>query len=737
VKRVWIIARRDVKALFDQPTGYVLLVVFLAVNAFLFFRNAYIANTATLRPMIDFLPWLFLFFVPAVAMRSLAEDTRSGLLEIVLAQPVSEAELLLGKYLGVVIVLLAALAASLVIPLGLTLGSHLPWGPVVAQYVGASLLAAAFAGVGVWASSLGKSQITAFILAVAVMFVLILVGLDPLLVGLPPVLGAIAARLGVLSHFESVGRGVLDLRDVLYFLSVGAVFLALAYAVLMRRRLAPASATRRQLQLGTILLCAVVIAIDLAGGEIGGRLDLTPGGAYTLSRATKAIVRSVPDLVTIRLYASKDLPSQFALDKRDVDDLLRDLRSAGRGKIRVIEQDPASDTAAADEAQNFGIVPVQFNVVGQSELQVKQGYFGLAVQYAGKHEAIPFIRQTDDLEYRLASTIRDLTRTTKPTVALLADSAAGSYAAFRQQLARSYTVETPDLADSTTSLTDVTALIVASAHPTVSPAEQVKVAAYLSGGGKAMILASGMAVAPRGPFAQRQVIEWNPVLEPFGVQIRQDMVYDLRANQLVSMPTSYGTVLRPYPYFLRGRSTRASPINADLSEVDLPWASSVDSTGSKTSVATPLIVTSDAAGASSGEVMIDPSQSFATTDLGRRVLGVQVAPRAGGKGARLVVVGDAMLANDPMAQRSPGNLVFALNAVDWLAQDEGLISIRAKNRLPPPLVFSSNGLRASVKYGNVVVLPILVAAYGVVRLLKRRRLAATPYARGERGERAA
>jgi ABC-type uncharacterized transport system involved in gliding motility auxiliary subunit len=731
MSRVWTIARRDVKALFDQPTGYVLLIVFVAVNAFLFFRSAYLSNVATLRPMLDFMPWLFLFFVPAVAMRSLAEDSRSGLLEIVLAQPVSEAELLLGKYLGVLIVLLAALAATLPVPVGLALGSRLPWGPVVAQYLGAVLLAAAFAGIGVWASSLGKSQITAFILSVAVMFVLILVGLDPLLVGLPPALGAIAARLGVLSHFEGVGRGVLDLRDVLYFLSVGAVFLALAYALLMRRRLAPASKAREQLRLGTALLCAVVIALNLAGGQIGGRLDLTPGKAYTLSPATRSLARALPDLVTIKLYVSKELPSQFALDKRDVDDLLRDLRGAGHGRIRVIERDPASDTASAEDAQSLGIAPVQFNVVGQSELQVKEGFFGLAVEYAGKHETIPFIRETDDLEYRLASTIRDLTRTDKPAVALVADTAAGSYAAFRRQLERSYKVETPNLADTATALRGFTALVITSAHDSVTPAVQTKVADYLAGGGKALILANGMAVSPQLPFAEKRTVGWNAVLAPYGVQVRQDMVYDLRANQLVSLPTSYGEILRPYPYFLRGRSTKASPINADLSEVDLPWSSSVDTTASKSSVVVPLLVTSDAAGVASGEVMTDPAQNYATTNLARRVLGVQISPRAGGNGARLVVVGDAMLASDPMAQRSPGNLIFALNAVDWLAQDVGLISIRAKNRLPPPLVFGSGGVRETVKYANVVGLPALIAAYGILRLLKRRRLALIPYRRLE------
>jgi len=728
MNRIWTIARREVKAAFDQPMGYVLLIVFLAVNAFLFFRNAYLSNVASLRPMLDFMPWVFLFFVPAIAMRSLAEDTRSGLLEIVLAQPVSEAELLIGKYLGVLLVLLGALATTLLIPVGLALGSDMQWGPVFAQYLGAILLAASFAGVGVWASSLTKSQITAFILAVAVMFLLILVGLDPLLVGLPPTLGAIAARLGVLSHFESIGRGVLDLRDLIYFLSLGAVFLTLAYAALMRRRLPARSKASEQLRLGTVLLCAVLIAMNLAGGQIGGRIDLTPGNAYTLSSATKTIARTLPDLVTIKLFSSAELPAEFALNKRDVDDLLRDLKSAGKGKIRVIEKDPATDSAAAEDARNLGIVPVQFNVVGQSELQVKEGFFGLVIQHADKHEVLPFVRRTDDLEYRLAASIRNLTRTTRPKIGVLTDPEAGSYAGFRRELEKSYTVETPVLGDSGT-LSGYAALVLATSRDSISPVEVQKVASYISGGGHALILESGMAVSQQMPIAQGRKVTWNSAIAPYGVQIKDDMVYDLRANQMVGVPTNFGQILRPYPFFLRAQSTKASPINAELGEAGLAWTSSIDTSASKTSTVTPLLVTSNSAGVSAGQAMIDPSQQFSTANLARRILAVQVAPKDGKNGVRLVVVGNAMMASDEFMQRSPENVVFALNAVDWLAQDEGLIGIRAKDRRPPALVFGSEATRDAVKYFNVVGIPILLALYGVVRLTKRRRLAAAPYRR--------
>ena len=450
MRRIWAVARRELKALFDHPTAYVLLVVFLAVNAFLFFRQVYIGGAAGLRPMLDLLPWLLLFFVPAVTMRTVAEDTRSGVLEVVLAQPLTELELVAGKYLGSLLFLWIALALTLPIPLSLTLGADLQWGPIAAQYVGAALLAAGLAGIGVWASSIASSQMTAFIIGVVVMFVLVLVGLNPLIVGLPPALGALAARLGVLSHFESMGRGVIDLRDAIYFFSLAGVFLALAYGALARRKLARAGTAARRLRLGIVLLVTTLVVLNLLGSYIRGRLDLTPGNAYTLSPATEQIVRSLDDIVTIKLFASDGLPTEAALLGRDVDDLMQDLRAAGSGKVRVVYHDPGDNEAARRDAEGLGIQPVQFNVIGQAELQVKQGYLGLVVQHADANETIPFISRTDDLEYRVVSAIRTLTRAKKPVVGLVNEAAGAgtSFEALRQEVEKAYEVQPLALSDS-------------------------------------------------------------------------------------------------------------------------------------------------------------------------------------------------------------------------------------------------------------------------------------------------
>jgi ABC-type uncharacterized transport system involved in gliding motility auxiliary subunit len=726
MRRIWTIASRELRALFDLPTGYVLLVVFLAINGFLFFRQAYLSNTASLRPMLDLLPWEFLFFVPAVTMRSLAEDIRGGQIEVVLAQPVSELELLLGKYLGAILFLWTALALTFAIPLGLSAGADLPWGTIVAQYLGAGLLAAGLGGIGIWASSLTRSQITAFIVAAGLMFLLVLVGLDPLLVGLPPGLGALAARIGVLSHFESLGRGVIDLRDVIYFASLAGVFLALAYGALLGRKLAPGPGTRR-LRLGVGMLAASLVVVNLLGSYIPGRLDLTPGNAYTLSPATGRLVRNLDDLLTVKVFASQELPTEVALMKRDVDDLLRDLRSAGRGQVRIVERDPSEDEAARREAESLGIQPVQFKVIGQGELQVKQGYLGLAVQHGGETETIPFIQRTDDLEYRVASTVRQLSRERKAAIGFVTDAQGPgvSFQEMQEQLRRSYDVRDIDLSDSTQPGPDVVALVLAGTPDSLPAAQLQRLEAFLNRGGSALVLAPGMEVSQRAPTAQPRQVAWNALLRPLGVTIRSDMAYDLLANEVIPLPTDFGRVLQVYPFFIRAQSTRASPVNQDLGAVVLTWASTIDTTGAAKGTVTPLLGSSQATGTFTNVTTIAPTQDFPQTELRPRLLAVMVTPPPDTKNAkprgRVVVVGSLDFATDRFVRTARENLAFTLNAIDWLAQDEDLISIRSKDRRPPPLVFESAGVREGVKYANLVGLPLLVGLVGAIRLVRRRR----------------
>jgi ABC-type uncharacterized transport system involved in gliding motility auxiliary subunit len=618
--------------------------------------------------------------------------------------------------------------------MGLSLGADLHLGVIIAQYVGAALLAAGFTGVGIWASALAQNQISAFIVGVAVMFVLVLVGLDPLLVGLPPTLGAVAARLGVLSHFRDIARGVIDLRDVIYFTTLAAIFLSLAYVALMGRKLSHKGDALKRLRLGVAMMVAAFVVLNLFGSNIGGRLDLTPGNAYTLSPATRVLARTLDDIVTIKLFVSEDLPPEIALLRRDLDDLLRDYRRAGNGRIRVIVQDPGDDPEAASEARSLGIPPIQFNVVGESQFSVREGFLGLAVQYADQSEVLPFVQRTDDLEYRLSSFIRGMTDTTKATVGYYVATSnmqvpGRTFQRFREQLSETHQVRSVDFStDSTQPSAEIDVVVLIGSPDSLTADQIARFQMFFERGGGALVMSGGMELNPQNQAALPTAVAWNSILEPFGVAIRQDMVYDLLSNDQVAFPTQFGRMILSYPFWVRALSTRALVVNGEVEAAFMPWTSSIDTSSAVPGTLTPMFVSSDGSGVEENMVMITPNRSmgsFARDSLRQRALAVLVNPMAGAgeptTQGRLVAVGNTEFVMDGYIDRNPGNATFALNSVDWLAQDETLIAIRAKNRAPPPLVFSSEFMADLVKHANVVGVPVLIVLAAVIWLFRRRQ----------------
>ncbi len=726
MKTVRTIAVRELKALFDHPTGYILLIVFVAVTDFLYFGQVFLLGAASLRPMLDLQPWIFLFFVPAVTMRSLAEDARTGTLEVVLAQPVTELELLAGKYVGYLSFVLIGLGLTLPIPMGLALGADLHLGVMFSQYVGSALLGAALVAVGVWASSVTPNQITAFILGVAVMFGLILIGLNPLVTGLPASVGSLAANLAVLPHFENINRGVIDLRDAIYFVGLAGLFLAFAYFALAGRRLSRHGQTRRRLQAGTVLLAAIVIVINLFGRYIGGRLDLTPGNAYTLSSATKSLLRSLDDVLTITFYVSDEVPHGLEFLKRDVEDLLRDFRGAGGGKVRVVVLNP-DDEEVASQARTAGVQPVQFNVVGEGALSVTEGYLGVTVQYADGLEAIPFVQRSDDLEYQLASYVRALTRTDRSAVGIIDATAAmgspaGSFSALRQGLDEQYELRTVALEDSTPIADEIRVLVLLGSPPFLSDSQADRFNDFLRRGGGAFIAVSGMAPQQQGFMASPRPVGWNRLLAPYGVSVQPNLVYDLVSNEPIAFPVAGGQVLMNYPFWVRAVSTREASMNRDLEVMLMPWASGIAVTEAARPNTTRLFTTSQAGGIEAGQAFIHPQRDYPRDSLSVRVVAVAATPPGDSAGmGRVVLVGNSDFVSDRYVRSTPSGLLFALNAVDWLAEDEALIAIRSKNRQPPPLAYESEAVRDFVKWGNIVGVPLLLVLLGSLRLVQRRR----------------
>ena len=233
--------RKDLKGYFDQPTGYILIVLLMAAVSWSFFNSAFLTREASLLPLfsVDFiverpsLPWILaLFFIPAATMRLIAEEQRDGTLEILLTQPIQGWVVLTAKFLAGFIFVTIAILATLSIPLSLMSAGSIDWGAVSAHYLGSLFLSGSFVAIGLFTSSLTRNQIVAFIIALTITMVLMVMGLDQVGVVLPPKIATLLKAISPVSHFSSMARGLIDLRDILYFIALIFTFLSASFLMI-------------------------------------------------------------------------------------------------------------------------------------------------------------------------------------------------------------------------------------------------------------------------------------------------------------------------------------------------------------------------------------------------------------------------------------------------------------------------------------------------------------------------
>jgi len=233
---VMSIFRKEFKSYFVSPIAYVFIIVYLVVTNFLFFQGFFLINQADMRGYFGLLPWVFLFFIPAVTMRSWAEEKKVKTLEILLTWPIRDMELVVGKFLAAFAVLALAVLLSITIPVTIAVLGNPDMGAIICSYVGALLMGAAYLAIGLWVSSLTENQIVAFIGGVVVTFALFIIGTPFFTMAVPPALVSICTYIGLGTHFDSISRGVIDSRDIIYYLSVIGFFLFLNVRSLESRK---------------------------------------------------------------------------------------------------------------------------------------------------------------------------------------------------------------------------------------------------------------------------------------------------------------------------------------------------------------------------------------------------------------------------------------------------------------------------------------------------------------------
>jgi len=735
IKNIFIITKKELRNYFDSPTAYIVLVVFLLLWEFLFFRNVFLVGEASLRILFGFLPWLFLFLIPAITMGSVSQEKNDGTLEFLLTHPLKDRDFLIGKFLAALSFVAIALLFIFPVAASLDAFGSIDWGVVFGQYLASISLASVLIALGIFVSSVFASQISSLLVSVVASFFLIIAGFEIVTASAPPFIASFLERLSALSHFNSMSRGVVDLRDLWYSLSVILVFLSLAYLQLLKRRFGNRKSLYRSYKIGILLFIGIAILTNIVGSRIPGRLDLTQNHVYTLTKATKRTLADLNDVVNITIFASNELPAQFQPILRDTKDTLRDYQTFGKGNIVVSYKNPSGNPKIAQEARSLGIREVQFNVIGQEEFKLKKGYLGLAVSYAGKSETIPFIQDTSDIEYQLTSFIKQLTTTEKNKVAFLSGHGEkglfSDYKILSQELKKQFDLEEVSIDEETPALPDdISTLVVAGPTEEIDETVRSAIRNYLSEGGSALFLIDSVRLNPQALNAYLNQASFSDFLQEYGVAVQPDIVYDLRSNETIRFGGGFINYILPYPFWARVVALETtSPITSRIESIVLPWASTITLDETKMQekglMALPIFATTKFGGRQTGSFFISPDAQPSSENLEEQIVAVslmseETKPTA--KTTRMVIVGDSDFLSDQFSQGSPENLAFGIEALSWLSQEESLASIGLKQKVKRQLLFKNETQIALVKYGNMSLVFLMLAGIGIFRFMHRKNL---------------
>ncbi|MCY7361299.1 MAG: ABC transporter permease [Ignavibacteria bacterium] len=234
MKNILTIFKKELRSYFNSPVAYIVLIVFLIITGWFFTSSLFLTGVVSMRNVFDIIPFIFLFFIPAISMRTFAEEKKSGTIELLLTKPISDIDIVIGKFLAALALTGIALAFTLIYVISLTTLGKLDFGPIIGAYIGLLLMSGIYIGIGIFASSLTENQVVAFILSFVIVFGLFL--LNKVLIFLPIPLASVLEYLSIDYHFGNIARGVIDSRNIIYYLSGITIFILLTKASLEKRK---------------------------------------------------------------------------------------------------------------------------------------------------------------------------------------------------------------------------------------------------------------------------------------------------------------------------------------------------------------------------------------------------------------------------------------------------------------------------------------------------------------------
>jgi len=521
--------------------------------------------------------------------------------------------------------------------------------------------------------------------------------------------------------------------------------------------------TKSAAVMAIVITILILIVINLLSLNIFARWDLTENKIYSISEPSKKIVAALNDRLTVKVFFSEDLPSPHNTDRRYLQDILEDFKAYSGGHLVYEFIDPLKEEHQA-EAASYRLQPVRFDIVGSTKAEQILGYKAIVMLYGGRSETMPFLLNMDNFEYDFVRLIRKLTA---PRNTRLGFSSGHGEPDFNSELRTANRILQEDFELMPVNLSnlsevpeDLEALFIIGPTQKFMPQELYLIDQYLMRGGKVAFMLNSFDIDQNAGTAKPIETGLDSLLAYYGVSTRKDYVIDrscYRYTNLRPVQGGYIPETVEVPFFINVLNfNKENPVTRFQKGLALVGASSLDTNhtlaaGLRREV---LFSSSEYSGTVTGDLRMtlatvgDSSYNRRYLPLGVVIAGrfesffknkpipdftspdtmmaLQPPPRlTEGEETRIFVIGNGSFFDDNSAQDRMGrfeqNFVFFRNLVDWLAQDEDLIAIRAKGNLYNPFTkVLSDKNRATVTVVNIIALPVMVIIAGVLRWWTRR-----------------
>ncbi len=489
---------------------------------------------------------------------------------------------------------------------------------------------------------------------------------------------------------------------------------------------------KKNLYIATLLIAAILLVVNLISVKMFYRLDLTEDHAYTLSKATKDILKNLKEPVTVKAYFSKDLPPAIAETRNEFRDMLIEYSNRSKGMLVYEFINPNEDQEKEQEALKDGVQPVMINVREKDQMKQQKAYLGAVITMGDRKEVIPFMQPGGPIEYALSSAIKKLSVTHKPKVGIIEGYGCAGLSELgqvRQGLDVLYDVQPLRLTDTTAIPEDIRTIALVRPQDSLPQYVFTQLDAFLKRGGNIFVAINRV----KGDLQRAYGSVLNTGLESWllskGISVAPDFVVDAKCGAVtVQQQQGYFRIASQvsFPYLPLISTFADHPAVKGLETVIMEFVSPLEYTGDSTKTFTPLAFTSEKSNTLPAPLFFDIQKQWTQADFPKKhipVAGLLEGNFGGDRKGRILVVGDGDFpVNRGNQQINGDNANLMVNGIDFLSDDTGLIELRTRGITSRPIKELSDSTRTLLKIVNFVLPLLLVILYGIFRLWRNRKI---------------